>query len=95
MLQAVPVPNPVSGPLWRVYALLSAPADGIVVEAYTVAEVKVGSWQVPAGPWNAGWNNLSFAAPPVPGGLYYLRLLASRGGTAGWKSPIVKLFYLP
>jgi hypothetical protein len=95
VIRAVPVPNPARGPWWILAVDLSAPADELDLRVYTVAENRAETVAATGGPWAAGWNRVSIPAPDVPAGLYYLKLKASQGGTAGWDSATVKLFYLP
>ena len=94
VLQQKAWPNPQRGAVWGLAVELSDPADGLRVKVYTRSLALAAQAEL-SGAYPAGWNRVSFAAPGLPAGAYYVTAQASAQGQSGACSHPAKLVRLP
>jgi hypothetical protein len=73
---------------------LSDPADRVRLKVYTRSLALAAQAEL-ASAYAAGWDRVSFAAPGLPAGAYYVTVQASALGQSGACSRPVKLVRLP
>lgn len=89
--QAVPFPQPVQPGLLRLRVDCGGHYDRLRLRLYTAALVLVLEAEQDQG-GSTGWSEARFSLPPLPQGLYYLRLQAQRGQADS--QPLLKPIYL-